>query len=395
MIDSVDAPLRILSMADLPEDPNAGASGAEYETIAALRRLGHEVDDVWRDEIAHRVKHGNLHIAFELPREYERIVRERLSRREYDIIHVNQPHGYRAARLVRRQFPRTAFIHRSHGWEPHVREELAPWQRIYGRDERGLARRAASSALEPVIARHSNQIVRWADGHILCSRHDAEFMEARNGVDPARLGVMPQAPPDAYNAAPALPMDAARLTNVLNVGQFAFFKAPMVTAAAMNRIAEERRDVRFTWVSGREHHDSILGLLSSDVRSRLTLAGWMSQAELRRVYDRAGVFLFPSFFEGSGKVHIEAMSRGVCVVASSVGGMRDYVQDGTSGLLVPLGDPAAVAHAALSILGDGQRASDMSSAAASRAREYSWHRTAIETSAFYRARLVAKVASNM
>lgn len=382
-------------MADLPEDPNAGASGAEFETIAALRHLGHEVDDVWRDEIAHRIEHGNLHIAFELPREYERIVRERLSRRAYDVVHVNQPHGYRAARLVRREFPRTAFIHRSHGWEPHVREELAPWRRIYGRDERGFVRRVASSVLEPVIARHSDQIVRWADGHILCSHHDAEFMETRNGVDPARLGVMPQAPPDAYNAAPALPMDAARLTNVLHVGQFAFFKAPMITAAAMNRIAGERGDVRFTWVAGREHHDAIRGLLSADVESRLTLVGWMSQAELRGVYDSAGVFLFPSFFEGSGKVHIEAMSRGLCVVASSVGGMRDYVEDGTSGLLVPLGDPISVAGAALAILGNAERASEMSAAAARRARTYSWHRTAVETAAFYASRLAAKVASSM
>lgn len=395
MIDDVDAPLRILSMADLPEDPNAGASGAEYETIAALRRLGHQVDDVWRDEIAHRIKHGNLHIAFELPREYDRIVHERLSRGDYDVVHVNQPHGYRAARRVRRHFPRTAFIHRSHGWEPHVREELTPWRRVYGSDERGLLRRAASAALDPLIARHAREIVKWADGHILCSHHDAEFMEKRNGVDPARLGVMPQAPPDAYNAAPALPMDTARLTNVLNVGQFAFFKAPMVTAAAMNRIAERRKDVRFTWVSGREHHDAIRGLLSSDVQSRLTLAGWTTQAELRQVYDSAGVFLFPSFFEGSGKVHIEAMSRGVCVVASSVGGMRDYVQDGTSGVLVPLGDPVAVAEAALAILGNPERAGEMSAAAARRAREYSWHRTAIETAAFYRARLAAKVASSM
>ncbi len=388
-------PLRILSMADLPEDPNAGAPGAEYETIAALRRLGHDVDDVWRDEIAHKIKHGNLHIAFELPREYERIVRERLARAPYDIVHVNQPHGYRAARLVRRHFPRTAFIHRSHGWEPHVRAELAPWRRVYGRDERGLARRAASAALEPLIARHASEIVKWADGHILCSQHDADFMQQHNGADPARLGVMPQAPPNSYNAIPALSMSAERLTNVLHVGQFAFFKAPMVTAAAMNRIAEERPDVRFTWVSGREHHDSIRALLSEDVRSRLTLAGWMSQSELREVYDSAGIFLFPSFFEGSGKVHIEAMSRGLCVVASSVGGMRDYVQDGTSGILVPLGDPNAVARAALSILGDAERAGAMSAAAARRAREYSWNRTAIETAAFYSQRLAGKVASSM
>jgi glycosyltransferase involved in cell wall biosynthesis len=390
MTDSTDRPLRILSMADVPEDPNAGASGAEYETIAALRRHGHEVDDVWRDEMSHRIKHGNLHLAIELPREYERIVRERLSRSEYDVVHVNQPHGYRAAKLVRRHWPKTAFIHRSHGWEPHVREVLAHWRRIYGRDERTALRRAASTLLEPFVARHADAIVRWADGHILCSAQDAEYMQRRNRADPSALGVMPQAPPEAYNAAAALPFDATRLTTFLHVSQFAFFKAPMITADAMNRIARERPDVRFVWVSGREHHDSIARLLSEETRPRLQLLGWMSQRELRDVYDRAGVFLFPSFFEGSGKVHIEAMSRGLCVVASSVGGMRDYIQDGTSGVLVPPGDAEAFAREALALAGNLDRARSISQAAARRAREYSWDRTAVETAAFYRACIARK-----
>jgi glycosyltransferase involved in cell wall biosynthesis len=390
MIGAMDRPLRILSMADVPEDPNAGASGAEYETIAALRRQGHEVDDVWRDEIARRIRHGNLNMLLELPRRYEAIVAERLSRRAYDVVQIIQPHGYRAARLVQRRWPQTVFIHRSHGWEPRVRDVLAHWRRIYPWDERNPMRRAASSLLVPLIARHADAIVRWADGHIIGSREEADFMRTRNGVDPAKLGVMPQAPPAPYNAMAAAPLDDARLKTVLHVAQFAFFKAPMITAAAMNRIAAERPDVQFVWVTGREHHDAIAELLSPEVRGRLQLAGWMSQDELRKVYDRAGVFLFPSFFEGAGKVHIEAMSRGLCVVASRAGGMRDYMQDGHSGVLVDPGDAEELARQAMALMGDPERARAMSAAAAQRAREFSWDRAASETAAFYRARIAAK-----
>jgi glycosyltransferase involved in cell wall biosynthesis len=382
-------------MADTPPDPNAGASGAEYETIAALRRQGHEVDDVWRDEIAHRIAHGNLHIAFELPREYERIARERLSRAEYDVVHVNQPHGYRAARLVRRRYPRTAFIHRSHGWESMVREVLARWRLVYPSESRSVARRAASGVLAPFIERHDREIVKWADGHIVGSTAEAEFLHQRNAVDDAKIAVVTQAPPASYNLTPALPMDANRLGTVLHVAQFAFFKAPMIVADAMNRIAGRRPDARFVWVSGRENHESIAALLSPAVRERLELLPWMPQDQLRQVYDRAGVFLFPSFFEGAGKVHIEALSRGLCVVASRAGGMRDTIQDGVNGFLVDPGDAASLAEAALGAMADPGRAGIVSAAAARTARELSWDRAARETADFYSQRLAAKLASSM
>ncbi|HEV8434964.1 MAG TPA: glycosyltransferase family 4 protein [Thermoanaerobaculia bacterium] len=382
-------------MADLPPDPNAGASGAEYETIAALRRLGHEVDDVWRHEIAHKIAHGNLHIAFELPKEYERIASERLSRGSYDVVHVNQPHGYRVARMVRRHCPRTTFIHRSHGWEAMVREVLGRWRQVYAWESRGLTRRAASALLAPFIERHDREIVKWADGHIVGSTAEADFLRERNGVDEAKIGVITQAPPALYNATPVAPMDANRLATVLHVAQFAFFKAPMIVAEAMNRIAERRPDARFVWVSGRENHDLIADLLSPDVRSRLEFLGWMPQDALRRVYDRAGVFLFPSFFEGAGKVHIEALSRGLCVVASRAGGMLDYIRDGVNGFLVEPGRADSLADVALAAMADPDRASVVSAAAARTARELSWDRAARETAEFYRQRLAAKLASSM
>jgi glycosyltransferase involved in cell wall biosynthesis len=390
MMPTMQRPLRILAMADMPPDANAGAPGAELETIRALRELGHHVDDVWQDTLGRRIGHGNLHALFELPRRFEAVAEERLSQAEYDVVHINQPHGYRAARLIQRRWPRTAFIHRSHGWEPRVREVLRHWRSVYGEEARSSLRRGASAVMEPMIARHATEIVRWADGHILCSHEDADFMHARSGVPREKLGVMPQAPPESFNAIPASPMTAARLRHVLHVGQFAFFKAPMITAAAMNEIAEKRPEVRFTWVAGGEHHERIRALLSDAVRARIELRGWTDQEALRDVYDSAGIFLFPSFFEGSGKVHIEALSRGLCVVASRAGGMRDYVQDGRSGVLIEPGDTMAFARAANALIDDLDAATAMSAAAAARAREYSWKRAAAETAEFYRSRIEAK-----
>ena len=63
--------------------------------------------------------------------------------------------------------------------------------------------------------------------------------------------------------------------------------------------------------------------------------GWFSPDELASLYARAAVVACPSHREGFGVACAEAMAHGRAVVASDVGGLRDLVADGETGLLVP------------------------------------------------------------
>lgn len=382
--------LRILTMADVPADPDRGAAGTELRTVEALRALGHEVDSVWNDTLGRRIGHGNLHLLLELPRAYERAAVDALQRKHYDVVHVNQPHGFRAARAVHRLSPRTAFIHRSHGLEPNVEATLAPWRERFGSDERNRIRRGLSRALAPLLARHSSAIAREADGHVVSSSLDRDFLAARLRVNPEKIAVIPQAPAETFLAAPAPPMTPDRLRRVLYVGQFAFVKAPMIVAHAMNALAAAPTDVELTWICESAHHAQVRELLSQRANARVDLQPWMRQEELRDAYDRCGVFLFPSFFEGFGKTFLEAMSRGLCVIGSDVGGMHDVIQHGRTGMLVPPGDAAALADVAQAMMNDQARAVAMSAAAVAAAREYTWERVAREIADFYRARIEAR-----
>jgi glycosyltransferase involved in cell wall biosynthesis len=381
--------MRILFMADVPYNPHSGAAGTEVQTIDALRALGHEVDAIWSDTLGRRIGHGNLHLLLELPRTYARAAARAVREKTYDVVHVNQPHGYRAARVVHKLSPETAFIHRSHGFELNVEETLRPWRAMYGDDDRSVLRRTSSRAIDTLLARHGGAIAAEADGHIVSSSLDAAFLRDRLGVPAEKIAVIPQAAPESYTRIAPPPMNAERLRRVLHVAQFAFFKAPMITAAAMNRIAGADADVRFTWVCDRSHEAAIRALLTTAANERLTIVPWTTQEALRDVYDEHGLFLFPSFFEGFGKAFLEAMSRGLCVIASDAGGMHDVIDSGRSGVLVPTGDADAVAAAALSIIDDFDRATAMSAAAAETARRYSWERVARETAAFYQSRLDA------
>lgn len=86
------------------------------------------------------------------------------------------------------------------------------------------------------------------------------------------------------------------------------------------------------------------------VGERVVFAGFQRDAA---AYTAAfDVAVVPSIEEGFGLVAIEAMSLGVPVVASRVGGLPEVIADGRSGLLVPPADPAAIADAVIRLLGD-------------------------------------------
>ncbi|MEM1232382.1 MAG: glycosyltransferase, partial [Pseudomonadota bacterium] len=90
------------------------------------------------------------------------------------------------------------------------------------------------------------------------------------------------------------------------------------------------------------------------VAERLEWVGYTAQvqAELQAM----DLFVLPSLFgEGMPMVILEAMATGVPVVASEVEGIPEIIRHERDGLLVPAGDPAALASALATLVGDAQR----------------------------------------
>jgi glycosyltransferase involved in cell wall biosynthesis len=75
------------------------------------------------------------------------------------------------------------------------------------------------------------------------------------------------------------------------------------------------------------------------------------------------VFVLPSHWEGMPNSVLEAMAAGAPVVATGVDGTLDVVEDGVTGLLVPPGDPAALARALNDLLHQPDRRTALAAAA--------------------------------
>ncbi|RMH68896.1 MAG: glycosyltransferase, partial [Bacteroidetes bacterium] len=89
---------------------------------------------------------------------------------------------------------------------------------------------------------------------------------------------------------------------------------------------------------------------------RLELRGWASREEVERLLDETSVFVFPSLWpETLGIVGLEALARGVPVVASALGGTAEWCLDGETGYRVPPKDAGAIADAVRTLLHDDGR----------------------------------------
>ena len=89
---------------------------------------------------------------------------------------------------------------------------------------------------------------------------------------------------------------------------------------------------------------------SLGVSGGVTFLGW--RHDLPTLYRTMDIFLLSSRNEGTPVSVIEAMAAGLPVVATNVGGVPDLVKHEHSGLLVPAGNPAALAEAVFRLAGD-------------------------------------------
>ncbi len=120
---------------------------------------------------------------------------------------------------------------------------------------------------------------------------------------------------------------------------------------------------------------------ATSLQDRVTLRGRVSGADLHAAYATADVLVLPSVLdsrndtEGLGVVLLEAMSYGVPVIASRIGGIPDIVADEETGLLVAPGDASALTTALQRVASDARLRARLGSAGREHVRaRFSWER---------------------
>jgi phosphatidylinositol alpha-1,6-mannosyltransferase len=110
-------------------------------------------------------------------------------------------------------------------------------------------------------------------------------------------------------------------------------------------------------------------LAGEHVPGRVLFAGKIPRAEMYRFYSAADLFVFPGIRESLGLVYLEAQSCGLPVVAFDNAGVPEAVQDGKTGILVPMYALEPFADAIKSLLTDENLRRQMGLAGKSYVRE--------------------------
>jgi glycosyltransferase involved in cell wall biosynthesis len=359
--------MKFLFAANTARDPNAGASGCDIATILALRLLGHEVDEIWADDMPRRIRHANMHQLLELPRNFARAVSLKCKDKRFDVVQVNQPHAWLAARQHRMARRPGIFLNRSHGWETALHAAL---ERLHLPDERAAGRRWISKLLRSRLERHNALVTRWSDGLVVCSEPDKEFIATHHNMPADRIHVFVPGVPGDFLDTP-VSQDSCRWNRVLHVSNFCAPKAPEVVAAVFRSVAEALPTTQLTWVCAMKDHHLVRAMLGSSA-GKVTLKDFMSRDELRVLMDSHGIFLFPSHFEGFGMVFLEAMARGMCVVGTPVGGMPSCIRSLQNGVIVELNSADRATSTVLNLLKKSSELAAISEQAALTAKQFTW-----------------------
>lgn len=230
---------------------------------------------------------------------------------------------------------------------------------------------------------------RRADRVIVDSQYVGRQVVEELGVRADRVRVVPlgvgqeSLSPDPEAVADALKRFGVRPPYLIAVGRGYPHKnvAGLLRAVA---VLKRTHDPRLVLVGDRYRAGDEVDRLTAELglASNVVRTGFVSPADLSALYAGAAAFAFPSLAEGFGLPPLEAMARGVPVVASNLTAIPEVVGD--AGLLADPRDPEAFADALQRVLDDAGLRDRLKAKGYVRVKELTWERCAAGTLAVYR-----------
>lgn len=202
----------------------------------------------------------------------------------------------------------------------------------------------------------------------------------RRGIPRERIHIVPNGIDSTFFAPPAPPHALAAGSTIAWIGRLRRYKRVDVLLRALPLVREQVPEATLE-VAGEGPERARLEALAAKLGlgASARFLGGLSELEKRALLQRAAVLAQPSIKEGWGLTILEAGACGVPAVASDVAGLRESVRQGETGLLVPPGDPAALAGALVALLRDPARRRAMGAAARRWAQQFDWEAAASAT----------------
>jgi PEP-CTERM/exosortase A-associated glycosyltransferase len=246
---------------------------------------------------------------------------------------------------------------------PVVYEVRAFWEDAavdHGTSTEGGLRYRATRALETYALRRADHVTTICEG----LRRD---MVSR-GIAAERITVIPNAvdiEAFEFGTKPELALKHELgldgCTVIGFIGSFYAYEGLDLLLAALPRIAERVPNVRILLVGGGPQEAALKALAATlGIDDKVIFAGRVPHRDVQRYYNIVDVFAYPRHSMRLTELvtplkPLEAMAQGRLVVASDVGGHRELIRDGETGVLFRAGDKDSLADAIAGLLGSPDR----------------------------------------
>jgi glycosyltransferase involved in cell wall biosynthesis len=170
---------------------------------------------------------------------------------------------------------------------------------------------------------------------------NSEFTKASYasaGLDVTKVRVVPYGAPPVNLAAVKEPRSQTAPTQFLWAGTFSVRKGAHYLLQAWQQLQPQQAQLQVLGAMG------LPASLTADLPDSVHLSGTVPRTVLYERYRQADVLVFPTLCDGFGMVVTEAFAQGLPVITTDRAGAADLIQQGVNGLIVPAGDPDALAE---------------------------------------------------
>lgn len=206
----------------------------------------------------------------------------------------------------------------------------------------------------PLSAHYFLQRVSWVQEHCAdfgrvmapSKAAAARFLQAGFTNEQVRVNpyFCPLPPREAPRAEPARPC-------LTFLGRAAYNKGWDTFVRALGRLPASVHGLMVGGFDAAQREEIARLARESGCEDRLAVEGWAGRDAIRSIMERSTLLVFPSLWpETLGIVGLEALSQGVPVIASDIGGVREWLLPGETGLLAAPDDAAGIAAAATELL---------------------------------------------
>ena len=222
------------------------------------------------------------------------------------------------------------------------------------RPARLLAKVAPRAAVLAICVHKPSFDVETTRTHYVCVGQHLADLAIERGVPARRVHFVPNAvkPPTALTTPFA---EKARPPRIVAAGRLHPKKGFDVLIAALARLRDQGQAFDCEIAGEGDERPKLEGLIAQHgLEGRVRLVGW--RGDVSAFLASGDVFAFPSYQEGFPLVLLEAMAVGLPVASAAIPGPVEMIADGVDGVLVPPGDPAALAQALAGLIASPQKA---------------------------------------